>query len=294
MRQLFARLFRLAQSTATVLVEGETGTGKELVARAIHDASARAGEPFVVIDCGAMPESLLEAELFGHVKGAFTGATDSRPGAIEAAHGGTVFLDEIGELPVSMQPKLLRVLESRSVRRLGEPIHRSIDVRFVAATHRDLRTMVDSRTFREDLYYRLAVVPVTIPPLRDRPGDIASLVRHFLRDPADALFRPEMLLKLTSRPWFGNVRELRNFVERAAALGPDEALALTPAPSSSSATIGRRPFPTRCCRCPSNRSANERWIESNATTWNVCWRVTTATSRRRRRPGGSIEPTCID
>jgi two-component system response regulator GlrR len=227
MRELFARLDRLARSDATVLIQGETGTGKEVAARAIHEASARRGDPFVIIDCGALPETLLEAELFGHTRGAFTGAVEARAGAIEAADGGTVFLDEIGELPLGMQPKLLRVLESRTVRRLGETGHRAVNVRFVSATNRDLRTMVNTRAFREDLYFRLAVLPVTIPPLRERPADILTLVQHFLPRDALAAVTPPMVRDLTTRPWLGNVRELRNFVERALALGPREALALS-------------------------------------------------------------------
>lgn len=238
MRALFARLSRVAQSTASVLVEGETGTGKELAARAIHDASARAGGPFVIIDCGALPENLLEGELFGHARGAFTGAVEARAGAIEAADGGTVFLDEIGELPLAMQPKLLRVIESRTVRRLGETKYRPVDVRFVSATHRDLRTMANNRAFREDLYFRLAVLPVTLPPLRERPGDIVALIQHFLPKEVIGTVTPELLRELVSRPWLGNVRELRNFLERALALGPREALAfvsLSAAPDGADA-----------------------------------------------------------
>jgi two-component system, NtrC family, response regulator GlrR len=230
MRELFARLARVARSEATVLIEGETGTGKEVAARAIHDASPRAGEPFVIIDCGALPETLLEAELFGHTRGAFTGAVEARAGAIEAADGGTVFLDEVGEVPLNMQPKLLRVLESRTVRRVGETSHRPVNVRFLSATNRDLRTMVNTRAFREDLYFRLAVLPVTIPPLRERPSDILALVQHFLPREALAAVTPQMVRELMGRPWLGNVRELRNFVERALALGPHEALALSGSP----------------------------------------------------------------
>jgi transcriptional regulator with GAF, ATPase, and Fis domain len=226
MRSLFARLGKIAPTDATVLVYGETGTGKELVARAVHEASVRRDEPFIIVDCGALPENLLEAELFGHARGAFTGATDARAGAIETANGGTVFLDEIGELPLAMQPKLLRVLESRTVRRLGDPQHRSVDVRFVAATHRDLRTMVNQGAFREDLYFRLAVVPISVPPLRERVDDIPLLVRHFLAGSASPDLDIETLQKIVSRPWLGNVRELRNFVERAKMLGAPEALAM--------------------------------------------------------------------
>jgi len=222
MRELFAQLARVAKTEASVLIQGETGTGKELVARAIHEESPRGKQPFIVIDCAALTPTLLESELFGHAKGSFTGATGMRVGAIEAAHGGTVFLDEIGELPISMQPRLLRVLESRTVRRVGETQHREVDVRFLSATHRDLRTMVNAGAFREDLYFRLAVLPITIPALRDRREDIPRLFEHFLGSTAS----PELGRELASRPWLGNVRELRNFVERAKALGVREALAL--------------------------------------------------------------------
>jgi two-component system, NtrC family, response regulator GlrR len=233
MRELFARLARVARSEATVLIQGETGTGKEVAAQAIHEASSRAGEPFAIIDCGALPENLLEAELFGHSRGAFTGAVEAKAGAIEAADGGTVFLDEVGELPLSMQPKLLRVLESRTVRRVGETAHRPVNVRFLSATNRDLRTMVNTRAFREDLYFRLAVLPVTIPPLRERPADILALVHHFLPRESLSAVTPQMVRELMARPWLGNVRELRNFVERALALGAREALALSAAPGTA-------------------------------------------------------------
>jgi DNA-binding NtrC family response regulator len=240
MRALFARLSRVAQSQATVLIEGETGTGKELAAKAIHDASPRAEGPFVVIDCGALPENLLEAELFGHAKGAFTGALGSRLGAIEEADGGTVFLDEIGELPLNMQPKLLRVLESRMVRRLGETQHRTVDVRFISATHRDLRSMANNHAFREDLYFRLAVLPVTVPPLRERLGDLPLLIEHLLPEAARGTVSADLLRELAGRPWLGNVRELRNFLERAATLGAPEALELA----------GRHAAPSDEAWCP--------------------------------------------
>ncbi|MEO6420599.1 MAG: sigma-54-dependent Fis family transcriptional regulator, partial [Polyangiaceae bacterium] len=179
MRELFATIARIASMDATVLIQGETGTGKELVARALHEASPRAAHPLIVVDCAALSEQLLQAELFGHAKGAFTGADRSRAGAIESADGGTVFLDEIGEMPLSLQPNLLRVLESRTVRRLGETNHRPVEARFVSATHRDLRSMVNAGAFREDLYFRLAVLPITLPPLRARMEDIALLLENF-------------------------------------------------------------------------------------------------------------------
>ncbi len=228
MRELFATLARLAPMDSSVLVTGETGTGKELVARAIHDASPRSSKPFVVVDCAALPENLLDAELFGHTRGAFTGAVNARAGAIESAEGGTVFLDEIGELPMSMQPKLLRVLESHTVRRVGEHTHRNVDVRFLSATHRDLLTMVNANEFREDLYFRLAVLPVHVPALRMRKEDIEPLVTHFLRRSGGPTHVPaELMRELLTRPWRGNVRELRNFVDRARALGATEALAMS-------------------------------------------------------------------
>ncbi|HSO38338.1 MAG TPA: sigma 54-interacting transcriptional regulator, partial [Labilithrix sp.] len=212
MRELFATLARVAPMDSSVLITGETGTGKELVARAIHDASPRASKPFVVVDCAALPENLLDAELFGHTRGAFTGAINARAGAIESAEGGTVFLDEIGELPISMQPKLLRVLESHTVRRVGEHTHRNVDVRFLSATHRDLLTMVNAGEFREDLYFRLAVLPVHVPALRLRKEDIEPLVSHFLRSAGGPSHVPaELMRELLTRPWRGNVRELRNF-----------------------------------------------------------------------------------
>jgi transcriptional regulator with GAF, ATPase, and Fis domain len=233
MRELFDTLSRLAASDATVLIQGETGTGKELVAQAIHEASPRADAPFAIVDCGALPENMLEAELFGHAKGAFTGATASRAGAIEAANGGTVFLDEVGELPLAMQPKLLRAIEARSVRRLGESQHRKVDVRFLSATHRDLREMVNAGGFREDLYFRLAVVPLAVPPLRTRLDDVPLLIERLLPPSAHALSE-ELAREASARPWFGNVRELRNFVDRAVILGTARARALdAPTPRAS-------------------------------------------------------------
>lgn len=223
MRELFSSLARVASSDATVLITGETGTGKEVVARALHEASPRTG-PLVVVDCGAIPESLFESELFGHAKGAFTGADRAHDGAFEAADSGTLFLDEVGELPLSVQPKLLRAIETCSVRRVGETAHRRVDVRIVAATHRDLMQMVASGAFREDLYFRLAVLPVTVPPLRARREDIDVLVAHFARGRSVDLAQID---ELRERPWLGNVRELRNFVERAAALGTAEALRMS-------------------------------------------------------------------
>jgi transcriptional regulator with GAF, ATPase, and Fis domain len=222
MQKLFTVLERVAKSEANVLVEGESGTGKELVATEVARRGPRADKPFVVVDCGAISPSLIESELFGHARGAFTGADRERAGVFEAASGGTVFLDEIGEMPLEMQPKLLRVIESREVRRVGETKARKVDVRLIAATNRRLEREVNRGRFREDLYFRLSVVTLRIPPLRDRPEDVPLLVNVFLEalDALDKqrLFTPEVLGELSAREWPGNVRELRNYVERAVVL----------------------------------------------------------------------------
>jgi DNA-binding NtrC family response regulator len=242
MRALFAQLDRLARTAATVLVLGESGTGKELIAEAVHQKSPRAGKPFIVVDCGAIPAELVESELFGHERGAFTGATSDRKGAFEAADGGTLFLDEIGELPLAVQPRLLRALERRQVKRVGADAHRSVDVRFIAATHRDLRQAVNQGTFREDLYFRLAVAQVRVPPLRERPDDLPLLLRHLWDETFRALGLParpftapgeETMRHLSRLPWEGNVRELRNFVERSVALSGDLDASRLAVPSAS-------------------------------------------------------------
>jgi transcriptional regulator with GAF, ATPase, and Fis domain len=221
MRRVYAVLERIAGTSATLLIEGETGTGKDVVARSLHAASPRAERPFVPVDCGAIPETLVESELFGHVRGAFSGAVSERKGVFEEAHGGTLFLDEIGEMPISVQPKLLRAIETRSIRRVGANSERPVDVRIVAATNRSLAASANAGTFREDLYYRLAVVEVTLPPLRARSEDIALLAPHFYSRfaGADASLPQEFLDMLATRTWPGNVRELRNFIERSVSLG---------------------------------------------------------------------------
>jgi transcriptional regulator with PAS, ATPase and Fis domain len=231
MRQVFDLVERVAASEAAVTIFGETGTGKELVARAIHARSGRRSAPLIPVNCSAIAESLIESELFGHEKGAFSGADRMRKGAFEEADGGTIFLDEIGELPLDLQPKLLRALELGEVKRVGasRPIH--VSTRIVAATHRDLRALVRASRFREDLYYRLCVVPVTIPPLRQRKGDIRSLAERFLEESAPrglaVRLREESLQKLETYDWPGNIRQLRNVVQRAL-LFREEGLAIGP------------------------------------------------------------------
>jgi DNA-binding NtrC family response regulator len=227
MRQVFGLLERASKSPAPILFLGESGTGKELMARGVHDASPRKDGPFVVFDCGASTETLIESDLFGHVKGAFTGASGDRVGAFAAAHGGTLFLDEIGDLPVALQPKLLRMLEAGEVVPLGGRKSERYDVRVVAATHRDVFGEVARGGFRGDLYYRLAVVEVHVPPLRQRPGDLPRLIAMFLERAGAAHLAGQVggpaLERLQRYHWPGNVRELRNVITRAVALGgPDD------------------------------------------------------------------------
>jgi len=223
------RLVRLlAPRNTTVLITGPTGCGKEIVARAIHHLSPRAARAFAVVNCAAIPETLLEAELFGYVRGAFTGAMQSYAGRIQTAQGGTLFLDEIGEMPLSLQPKLLRFLEQKELQRLGSAEVVRVDARVVSATNAHLLTLVREGKFREDLYYRLCAFPIEIPPLRDRPEDIAELARHFLAKFAAPLPAPEFsanaLRSLKTQPWAGNIRELQNVIERALILSENQAV----------------------------------------------------------------------
>jgi len=239
MREIFGLIERIAPTDATVLIEGETGTGKDMVARTLHQLSKRRDAPFIVVDCGAVAGTLIESELFGHEKGSFTGAVAARQGAFELASGGTVFLDELGELSLDLQPKLLRVLEQRELRRVGGSKVLKVDLRVIAATRKDLRSEVEKGKFREDLYFRLNVVPITAPSLRDRREDIPRLVDHFLTKLAPAGTPVPELSEATraalyAHDWPGNVRELRNVIERALALGTD--------PGAMVAPLGAEPF----------------------------------------------------
>ena len=252
MQELFAVIRRVAATRYAALVVGETGSGKELVARALHSASGR--EPFVAVNCAALPEQLLESELFGHEKGAFTGAQREKPGLFESAHGGTLFLDEIGDLPLSLQPKLLRALEEGEIRRVGASRPLRLDVRLIAATNRDLEKAVEQGTFREDLYWRLNVVTVRVPPLRQRPADIPLLAEHFLSRVAEneaaapRRITPEAMAVLTSYPWPGNVRELRSAVEGAAALSGSDVLEPSDLPARITEAVGTQGITTAAAR----------------------------------------------
>jgi DNA-binding NtrC family response regulator len=230
MQEIFGTIVRVAPTRATVLLAGESGVGKDMIARAVHQHSPRADRPFVKINCTALPENLMESELFGYEKGAFTGANMTKPGKFEQADTGTVFLDEIGDVPPGIQVKLLRILQEREFERLGSNKTRHIDVRVLAATNVDLRAALENGTFREDLYYRLNVMPINIPPLRERKEDIPALAEHFVKKLADDLgsrahaISPEAVQKLMGYHWPGNVRELENVIERSLVLAPAETL----------------------------------------------------------------------
>jgi len=230
MRSVFETIQKVAETDLTVLVRGESGTGKELVAEALHHRSPRRDRPFVAVNCAAISRELVESELFGHEKGAFTGADARRTGRFEAADGGTIFLDEIGDMPLETQAKVLRVLQERALERVGGTRRIDVDVRIVAATHRDLEQEVAAGRFREDLYYRLRVVEIGLPPLRERAEDVPALAQRFLREVCERLGRPpralsgEALAALARHPWPGNVRELRNVLEQAAVLAPGDAI----------------------------------------------------------------------
>jgi DNA-binding NtrC family response regulator len=232
MLELFRRIRKVAQTNSSVLIQGESGTGKELVARALHHASSRRDSALISVNCAAIPENLIESELFGHEKGAFTGATSTRTGLVEAANNGTLFLDEIGELPLDAQARLLRVLQEHEIRKVGSVQSQKVDVRLVAATHRDLKQFVREGRFREDLYYRINVMPLQIPPLRDRGNDILELADKKLEQTCERLgvdpmrFSADAIQAITTYPWPGNVRELENAIERAVILSETEEIAI--------------------------------------------------------------------
>jgi transcriptional regulator with GAF, ATPase, and Fis domain len=262
-REIFGLIERIAPTDATVLIEGETGTGKDMIARTLHQLSRRAAGPFIVVDCGAVAGTLIESELFGHEKGAFTGAATTRQGAFELADQGTVFLDELGELSLDLQPKLLRVLEQRELRRVGGSKTLKIDLRVIAATRKDLRSEVEKGKFREDLYFRLNVVPIVSPPLRERREDIPLLVEQFVRSLGgpDAALAEGTLDALVAHDWPGNVRELRNVIERAIALGADPGALV--APLGDRPLVGRSESSVELSFSPglSFRDQKERWTE---------------------------------
>ena len=290
-RKLIATIRRVAASDVPVLIEGETGSGKELVARGIHDASARRERPFIVVNCGAISPELIESELFGHEKGAFTGATAQRKGAFELANGGTIFLDEIGELPIALQPKLLRVLEQKEVKRVGGNDLLLADVRILAATNRNLREEVARKTFREDLYFRIGVITVPVPPLRDRREDVAPIARHFLSGMENSTsgslpdLSPAALDALISHDWPGNVRELRNAIQRGVVMaergeltGPDFSFL------RHGSEAGRRSGDAR----PGSRAGSRRSGPTSSASSPGRW----GTRRRRRASSGSPSRPC--
>jgi len=270
LRQVLELVRKSSRSEANILILGESGTGKELVARAIHANSPRTAQPFVPVDCASLPENLLESELFGHEKGAFTGAATAKRGLMEAAHRGTLFLDELGELSMALQAKLLRALQERQIRPVGSTRQISVDIRIVSATNRDLQKLVAEGKFREDLYYRVNVIDIALPPLRERSDDIALLATHFLRKhssgPHATLkgFEPEAIIALETYPWPGNVRELQNVIERACALSAGDTITLAELPTRFTRTHPREPErPSTFMIKTSNLSlkdARERWI----------------------------------
>jgi two-component system response regulator AtoC len=256
MREVYRLLEKAAAVDATVLLSGETGTGKELAARAVHYHSARRERRFVPINCGALPAELVESELFGHARGAFTGAAAAKPGLFEEARAGTIFLDEVGELPLAAQVKLNRVLQEKEIRRVGDTQPIAVDVRVIAATHRDLRDEVKAGRFREDLFYRLHVLTVTLPPLRERPDDVPLLAAHFLEKHARAArrtlrgFAPDALRRLAAHSWPGNVRELENVIERAVAVSSGETVGPDDLPAELAAGAPPAPAPGALAALP--------------------------------------------
>ncbi|HEY1557571.1 MAG TPA: sigma-54 dependent transcriptional regulator [Kofleriaceae bacterium] len=268
MRELYALIERIALSASAVLIRGESGTGKELVARALHEAGPRRDQPFVAINCTALPESLLESELFGHTRGAFTGATAARAGLFVEADGGTLFLDEIGDMPQALQAKLLRVLQQGEVRAVGSDETRTVDVRIVAATHQDLEQRVADGSFRQDVFYRLNVVPIVVPALRDRLDDVGVLVEHFLaiarsRNPCSPVDRvaPDVITVLGRYPWPGNVRELENLIERLVVVGATQELGIADLTALAPTIAGNQDrFSLPRDRLPKLRDVEEEYI----------------------------------
>ena len=268
MREIFGLIERIAPTDATVLIEGETGTGKDMIARALHLLSRRSDGPFIVVDCGAVAGTLIESELFGHEKGAFTGATATRQGAFELASGGTVFLDELGELSLDLQPKLLRVIEQRELRRVGGSRTIKVDLRILAATRKDLRSEVEKGKFREDLYFRLNVVPIVAPSLRERREDIPLLVEHFVAQLAggpagdgEVQLADQTMAALMAHDWPGNIRELRNVIERALALGSDPGALVAPLGDRPLQSSARSAVPVEFSPGLPFRDEKERWNE---------------------------------
>jgi len=257
---------RVAAADTTVLVHGETGTGKELIAHAIHKASSRSGQPLIKLNCAAIPFDLLESELFGHERGAFTGAIAQKIGRFELADKGTLFLDEVGDIPLALQPKLLRVLQEQEFERLGSGRTHCVDVRLVAATHRDLEMMVKRDQFRSDLYYRLNVFPITLPPLRERVEDIAPLLEHYVEVFSRRLGKPiesipdEFVSAFRSYSWPGNIRELQNMIERAVVLSNEGVLPNLLRPTRVSSILA---FPVTTTLCESERAIIVRALESS-------------------------------
>ena len=268
LQQVLELVRKAARSDANILILGESGTGKELIARAIHANSPRAAQPFVPVDCASLPENLLESELFGHEKGAFTGAATAKKGLMEAAHRGTLFLDELGELPLALQVKLLRALQERQIRQVGGTRQIDVDIRIVSATNRDLRALVAEGKFREDLYYRVNVIDIALPPLRERSDDIELLATHFLRKHARGPqvtakgFEPEAMIALETYSWPGNVRELQNVIERACALAEGEMITLAELPAHLRTPAGEagRPLRTDSANKLTLKEARERWV----------------------------------
>jgi DNA-binding NtrC family response regulator len=269
MAQVFELVRKAARSEANILIIGESGTGKELVANAIHLSSPRSAEAFVPVDCASLPEQLLESELFGHEKGAFTGAVKTKPGLIEVAHRGTLFLDEIGELPVGLQVKLLRALQERQIRRVGGTRQIDVDARLVSATNRDLRDQVVKGQFREELYYRINVIAISLPPLRERKGDVTLLAHTFLkkygqgREVSLRGFEPEAIQILEHYAWPGNVRELQNVIERACVLAEGETISARDLPAHLSvpaAAVGRAQIPSLAGKSLPLKEAKAQWM----------------------------------